>query len=1669
MLIQADARGLPSIRIEKVGLQRASAGFPLDDVIVHGVSVHGKPVTLEIQVKRTVTFSAGDTVFADVVSQIAESVDKGALNDPEHRFAVAIARRSAKIDGTYQDLLTWARQLTCTDFFARIANEGEANDDARRFVATFRDRLSNPGNPVSDDLLWTIMRRFQILACDFGVPGSADTALSVERTTRALDPRSPGNAATLWEWLGTRALDAAAAGGGEITDNKLLSALSATNQFLLAGSRDFAAAGAALAEMTRHALEDIGREIAGVFLPRQDLTNAVHAAMDEGRYIEVRGGAGVGKSAVLRHFAEQVESASHLIVLTPNRTIGPGWTALRAALSVPGTAKEFLSELAVRGGGLLLIDNLDFFSGNSEKATVVDLVREAATIAGFRVIVTARREYGVDEPSWIPIDAVTRLVAAPPVMVGDLEETDIETLRKLAPQLNSLLADTHPAKAIVRNPYRLSRLAAVPGQKQTFRSEIDMAEEWWRTGDGPLEVRRERKRILAELADASLEGKGWIDARNHDTGPIDALVKREAVIEIASDRLSFRHDVLREWAGAARLHETGTLQGLATSAPLPSSFARTMELAARWALEKSPDANQWGNMLGFLDANQAHVSWRRPAILAIARSEVSSNLLEKAKDKLFAHDGALLRETIRTALAIEAVDGRPSLAAAGFDVALLDGPFFFPSNATWGRLIAFALHNSARLPTGALDDVLALFERFSTATLGTTPHTQAIVHQVFEWLRIVDAETAAPFERNQPAGLTTSMNWGELYGFRATLRRILASFATSDPQIARQYLRDLIEQDSPEEAIKAVMHYRGKLAEAAPKELVDLTLRGLVPARARNRRHGPAEDDEAVAYLDSDFLPCSPAQGPFLELLLAAPNEGLRLIRELVAHVIEERSGSADPGFNGYRIMLPEGERFFPWVESYSLARPYSTPFSVTCALMALEGWGHRRIEAGEDMRTVIADVLGPPGTCAAYLLVAIDLILSHWPLTRDAAVPFLGCTALLCDDRQRQVYDSIPQVDLLGWGKLEPDEPLGLVQLPALQGRPSRRTSLEDLLGFFALGAKDDAYALLRTLQENEMTRLGPPDAEATFADRTLMALHGFNATDPANYRRHAGGWIFQPPGQEAIAAARLDAQHAPRALETQLEQALGVALDQPGSCELAEKAVSYGQANMDALGARDDDDRWMQGQTVWSAALVAARDGSFELVNEHETWIRSVFDEALGQATDPVHSVRTGIRFNPLAIAAAGITYLWIRLGRDEDRRRLLMLAASSNPASAHGFARICSVLAKKDPRLPAAILRCGLGSAISPAIKFDQNPERRAQGEAEQAKRILRVIDAEIAWLDGGSNEPAWPQLPMPGSRLRRPAPIGSGTSPGLINGAKEGAGPATSWFNAQVGALWLKSVAAKVPVDQTLIHQTLVSQYADWTARANGLGLDTDSDLSDAPDEWSATYYHLMPRAVRAMGSTASRAFFEQVIALPDRHFFDAALEILLGIDQAYFGHKAIDQAEVQWVRQAFAARLLGCTAWRQAGNEISYSIERHFGPAVAAMMFNEYTFLNPPTCYLLEAAIDRADALLPTIQPMFGTGPVFMILTTMLNLFEVRPSPAHETYLIDLMLRTLKLTEGNAEFWVDHLLGQRCVALFDAYIDIDPSIAANPALPGILASLIRAGVPQAVALEVRIAG
>ena len=169
LLIGSEPRGLPGATIRTVEFQQRGSGHPLDDVIVQATNADGSAATLEIQAKRTITFTATDAEFRDVVAQMWEAARKTEFALRRYELAVAIARTTTRVELSCQEVLHWARQLPDGATFAAYINrERFSSEGMRDFVGVFRANLAAAGAPTDDETVWRLLRRFQILVFDFG-------------------------------------------------------------------------------------------------------------------------------------------------------------------------------------------------------------------------------------------------------------------------------------------------------------------------------------------------------------------------------------------------------------------------------------------------------------------------------------------------------------------------------------------------------------------------------------------------------------------------------------------------------------------------------------------------------------------------------------------------------------------------------------------------------------------------------------------------------------------------------------------------------------------------------------------------------------------------------------------------------------------------------------------------------------------------------------------------------------------------------------------------------------------------------------------------------------------------------------------------------------------------------------------------------------------------------------------------------------------------------------------------------------------------------------------------------------------------------------------------------------------------------------------------------------
>lgn len=1662
------AVGLPAARVSSVHFQGTEEGFALDDLIVNAAGVAGES-SLEIQSKRDITFAPRDSVYAEVVGQIGRTTPT-AVPAERHFLGIATQRTSRQISGSYQDVLKWARQAdTAEAFFKRVAAKGVGSEDKRNFVATTRSHLLANGVANDDDIIWRILRRMLILELDFEASASVTRSYAVSLARSALGDADAHRAEALWSQLVELSI-ATGTTGGKIDQTALRTKLAEAG-FQIAGDRNYTTARDKLAEAAQMTLAGIGTKVAGVNLPRAEVVAELDGALWDHRFVEIRGAPGVGKSWALRNLAERVARQSPVIVLDPVGTPAGGWVAFAQAFGIPGTAAAFLNDYAASGGAFLFIDGLDMFADANSRRTISELLRTAQSIPGFRVVSTSRTIANADVEPWLDDELINSFGGIHPVRVGPLGDAEVEALVDQAPELRALLDPRHPAAPLARNLYRLSRLLKAPSTTEV-RTEAALAQRWWQSADGADQANvRAAQRILADLAARALHGENGIGLQS-DSAARTHLLEALTLKEVQRDRLGFYHDVLRDWAiGNWIAEDPARLASLDLSVPVSPRAARGIEFAGRIMLETSTDCEGWLSLLAQLSPEGAHGSWRRQAMLALVRSEARLELLGRCSAALLADDAALFSELITTVIAVETVATVDVLTMP--DDEKMELPRSHRTNVTGSALwlLRWALDHAAEIPLPAIGSVVALIEVQVMVLKYPSMFARRVVEMLFGWLRQLDIrEAAVTIPVGSAGGRAASDERRRMINRLRTIALLLGDFA---PDQLKAYLTE-IGAENDYYKVKEIRLYSQVIAPVAPAELATLIHGSLVEERNRSCNfrdtlHG------AFTFADTDYLPPSPAQPPFLPLLEAAPEVGLKLIRTLVSEVIDYNSNGHDPGGDGFTIVLDSKPRFFPWTNSFFWSRGRVNEHAAASGLMALEAWSQKRLDDGEPVDAVLADILGPEGGSAAYVLVAIDVLLSHFNVGRDMLAPFLADPELLAADRMRITED---QMDLgrIAFGLV--DEPAGKVRLEHLKARPSRRLSLMDVVPNYL---HDDAVG--NTLRERlgaAVEKLHPYDEDSSWVEPRLIARVVLNMLDRTNWIKTEDGKLaYQSPPDEAAHLTQMHERHGVWVRSIGAESRISLALEggEYASTETARIAVEYTDGDL----PDDSDTDYLKSRStrLISTALLVARDGDDTLLGEQESWVRQVVDRSLAEKSDRRGGSGDTLRYNRPAIATLALIHLWIRTQEKADRNTLIRLATRRDRIAAPAFAAGVHAILEVEPNLFKAAMRAAFASMTWrwQGYRDEAEPEYEAF-EAERAEAIEASIGAEIAWLDGGP-EPAWPEWPQERPPLRQPLRMRVPNSGRVAreksdaDSAPEAAAaqePSIIHVDSRAAAQWLAMFEAG-PKSAIAWRQEVTSAYLDWTARINGQGLPVEAEMDREPMEWNAQFYILF--AERLLDGTSAQ--FDDdlplVTGLPDKPFCDVGPSVLQAADALYFNDGTRPAARLVALRSALAERVMKLRRWKSVSDPASPSVDMESAGVVAKILLNNHNPFSKTASYLPPLLFDRVDPLLDTMRPLMPGGPTSFVALCTMNLLLVAPRARHLDFLLNAVESWFGRTQA-AGLWIVTGIGRQVVKWFEATIVEEPGLL-SPAHPDryridrVLGLLVGVGVAEAHELELQV--
>ena len=1391
LLSGSEPRGLPGATIRTVEFQQRGSGRPLDDVIIQAVNADGSAAILEIQAKRTLTFTTSDAEFTGVVAEMWEAAQKPEFEVSRYELAVAIARTTTRVEFACQEVLHWARQIPdSATFAAHINRQKFSSQPIRDFVDVFRANLKLAGAPADDETVWRSLRRFQILVFDFESPGSDYEHRARERARLALRTDQADRAADLWPVLIDQA-GAFARAGGACDRPAVVTPLETQHGFRFDQRADLRTVDARLSEAANRTLDEMKDQVGGARLARGELIEQAHAALQAKRMLHIVGGPGVGKSSVMKHLAQRLQPEGRIIVLRNGRIIPGGWLPMSHVIGCSVSQDELFNELGCGGGATLFIDNIDQIDDAGEWATVTDLLSGVAKSPGWRAVVTG----GVGNAEWTTkLPAELRKDDIGALEVSEITDDETAALSEQNQALAIILSNDHPARGIARNLFYLSRMVELgTAQREpaaAIATEMDLARLWWRYGGGRSEDdgRWERLKVLRAMGVQFVANPGRVAFKADDFGSatLAQLLRFDSLREeVKGATVAFRHDVLRDWTVGFLLHEDSDLLGaLPVNNPLPPGLARGVEIAARLTIEDDLTAKRWLAVLDAVRGQGSHGSWRRPVLLALPRAEQAFALFESLKSVLLAEDGRLLREIILLMIAVESVPMAKLIERVQPSIKVPSGvsDMIVPKGIGWMWLVLWLVSAAKSLPTALIPEASKVFQAWLISTQHQAFGGNAlVVGLLFEWLALIEDRMSLGFFRD-PRDAPPDLNIDHPRDVRNEIRMTVFTFAHLNPAAAQSYLSGLDQEDVPYNDKQDILRAPGTLTRAAPAALVDFVLGALIEKEDpdglysnRRDRHGP------FSVHDYLFSPASPGQGPFLDLLESAPAEGLRLIRGIVEHATQWRREQyiehREP-FPRVSIRFPSGTKSFDGGWSvYHWARSVVPSVTTASALMALEAWGHGQIEAGRPFEEVLHDVLGPDGSSLAFVGVAVDLALSHWSEACDAVWPMIATPELLEFDDARMLRD-VAGIDRMAAFEREPST--ARVKRAELDAKPSRRMRLSDQIGHYVFHGKPKQLDMLRATLERARNEIKqkPNDGEDPINGLGATAERAMRMTDAQHWplvkvtlRDGSEAEVHQferdPKEQrlmdEKASRAQSNLQH--QNVRIKMQAAL---IDRAKStATLVADGIEWAKAQpakAEPPPTDEDDDQdynteWDERAVVTAAAL-AARDYEGADRSEIVAWALPILNAATAVKSRE-YPGNDQIEHNATAIATLGLLALYLK-ERDVARRdALLRLAAHQHLSVVNALGRNLSDLAQANPRLPRSIIRV----VVTASIHFYRADSTRQTAINEEANRdrVSVAITAERNWLDGTGSEPGWPELPPWRSRPRRGIRLPGWTGP------------------------------------------------------------------------------------------------------------------------------------------------------------------------------------------------------------------------------------------------------------------------------------------------------------------
>lgn len=1146
-LLRGEKAMLQHGSVSSVAVQQAGHGQPMDDLIVEFRDNDG-PRILGLQVKSTITVSAANNDFRDVLNRARETRQTPGFQANRDAYGYVVENVAQAGHRSLNRLISWAiSSPTVADFDRRFAEDGAAAAAER----ALRDRLAPLVGANSGEDEWNFYRQFVAARLN----GLDETGIVWAEITNRLQElvasNEDGQEVLLFDRL-CRIVRDGAGTARKWSRVTLLAQLRGVVRLKVAPSlRDDIDT---LVQFSTDGLNEIAETIDGFEVDRAALQHDVSERLGISRVVNIGGLPGCGKSVMLKRIATSARRRGPILFLKSDRLTGKSWVEFAAALGLKHRKlDDLLAEISATGTATLYIDGIDRINPDQKRIIldILNVIESSPGLSNWRVLATSRDQGLETYRAWFPASFYSGTQIAD-FQVEPFNDDEAEALAKEKPGLRHLLMGTPSVKAIARRPFFAAVLARNFSDGITEpQTEVDLINAWWaRAGhDAPAEVVPQRQRALLDIAEKGVANLGKnVAARSLAPSTFEHIAAMKSDLLVRGNNgdasYSFTHDIFFEWTFFRLLIDLGDtwIEGLARAGE-PPLLGRVVGLLAQHSIV---EPGKWSAGYAALDGSTLRPQWRREWLTAPPFTSAFFNGQKEFAELVTANDYALLEKLLVWFQAQHTIPSPIVLAQAspsesGLDPVGLAALLGWPSDFTsWGRFLDWLLPLAATLPVRLLPRIVEAFSVWQNALSDfRTPRSKAIVATCADWL--IEFEKAAYSDRL----LFERGRWDELgrdaqKQFATALRIVVLRAARAFPEYANALFdRALSNERMRGEGYSDFMALAWMMAEVSPERLAAVTraeLQQELPQdhidrekreqrervewlkqirdkpesqRTDNERRalerpyfhiphsydGYGREEIGIDRHHNFYYPVSAAHEPFASLFAKKPEVALKLVRDLsnhatagwrqIANITRRQRGTPTP----VTIAFPWGEQQFwgDWTAyNWQLGQLGAQPLE--CAFLAMSYWAFRQIESGRPVDEVIQLIVQGNETIAA-LCLALRLALETLHIS-EVTLALAACQRIWPFDIARVRQEPTRDIDLFGLGLVNQLTGDKKVAQDYLDKRLSRFRDVKQLAMQFVVNGDDALTERFKQALANFLTDLPYESEEQRFNPTAKLAL---------------------------------------------------------------------------------------------------------------------------------------------------------------------------------------------------------------------------------------------------------------------------------------------------------------------------------------------------------------------------------------------------------------------------------------------------------------------------------------------------------------------------------------------------------------------------------------------------